>query len=286
MSIYRLEQYLVFAKYLSVKRAARELCITESALSQQLGRLEKDYGATLYTRNGQGITLTDAGRAFLKNVESILLQEKQLTGNYSGAIAEQVCQSLTLGGSHGPSASILPELMVSFEEKHRSIKLRLKPATSPEIETLIRKGQLEIAVITRPSPSSPLQMEPFRTENLCVFARANHPLVRRRKITLKEFAALPLVIREGRKGSNRTEELLDSLRAKGLTPNIYMSCDSQQAVKSVVRRGKGVGILYQDAVKDEFKTGVFKILKVTDLGLTGRSYIVYSKDKPLSPVAR
>ena len=61
-----------------------------------------------------------------------------------------------------------------------------------------------------------------------------------------------------------------------------MRCDSPEAIKTAVSKKLGVGILYEDAVKDGLASGVFKKLRISGLNMEGNSYIVYHKQRPLS----
>jgi len=63
-------------------------------------------------------------------------------------------------------------------------------------------------------------------------------------------------------------------------------CESSDSVKAAVKSGAGVGILYRDTVEEEVRKGEFKLLKITGINLTRRSYIAYLKEKPLSQNAR
>ena len=58
------------------------------------------------------------------------------------------------------------------------------------------------------------------------------------------------------------------------------------AIKAAVRQNMGVGIVYEDVIKSEVASGEFKILDVDGLELEGESFIIYSKTRPLSPVAQ
>lgn len=100
------------------------------------------------------------------------------------------------------------------------------------------------------------------------------------------MAALPLVIPGERNGRHRTKELLNSLMAHGLKPNVLMCCESPDSVKAVVRNGDAAGILYEDLVEVAVEKGLFQTLKVTGVDLGEQSYIVYSKEKPLSHGAK
>jgi DNA-binding transcriptional LysR family regulator len=74
--------------------------------------------------------------------------------------------------------------------------------------------------------------------------------------------------------------------ARGIQPNIALRCDSPEAVKTAVGRKAGLGILYRSVLEPDVRKDGFKILPLKGMKLAGGSFIVYHKDKPLSPAAR
>ena len=109
---------------------------------------------------------------------------------------------------------------------------------------------------------------------------------KRKKIDAGEPTALPLIIKGGRNSRNWTDEFLRGLITTGLKPNVRMRLESPDLVKAAVRNGAGAGILYRDVIDVEVQRGMFKVLEVTGVDLTCSSYIVYSKEKPLSRSAQ
>lgn len=286
MTLHQLKLFAAIARHRSVTKAAQILHTSQPSVSQQVGLLEDEIRKVLFKNNGHGIELTEAGYELLKRVEPILAQLEELKKDYSAKSCENQELGLVLAGSSGPVASILPSLIRRFKQSHPEIRVSLRTGTSGEIEELVARHEVAIGVITNPATSAILHIEPFREEVLSVFVRANHPLAKRRRIDPAELARLPLVLKGQGNPRSLTEKLLNALREKGLRPNIFMRCESPDSVKSAVRDDLLVGILYKDLVQPAVKHGVFKTLKVSEVSLTGQSYIVYSKEKPLSLAAQ
>ena len=118
MTLDRFKVFATVARYRSVTRASEELYITQPAVTKQLKALERDYNANLYRRYGRGIELTEMGQVFLGKVKQILkgynsLESLIQTSTASRSTAE--VNTLTIGGTYAPSASLLPSLMARFE---------------------------------------------------------------------------------------------------------------------------------------------------------------------------
>lgn len=285
MTLHRFQLFVSIARQLNITKVSQALHVSQPSVSHQLKLLQEEYGITLFTKNGRGLELTETGRAFLRDVEPITAQIEGLRAKYLGRQTLQDSDSLSVGGSHGPSVSVLPYVMTQFKQRHPRADLNLKTGTSTQIEQLVLRHHLDIAVITNPFASPSLRMEPFRKEILAVFVAANHRLATKKNLEIDELASLPLVIRGNRGGRNRTEVLLSELAAHGVRPNIFMRCESPDSVKAAVRNGAGVGILYRDAIESAVQAGAFSILEVSGLELGGPSFIVYSSERPLSPSA-
>ncbi|HEY2988940.1 MAG TPA: LysR substrate-binding domain-containing protein, partial [Candidatus Binatia bacterium] len=154
------------------------------------------------------------------------------------------------------------------------------------IERLLLASEIEVGLVAGHPPSDLVVAEPYGKYKMVAIAPKNHPLAKKSAVTASELAGMPLVIRGDPSRKSTTENLLTGGLVQGLKLNIAIRCESPEAVKIAVREGMGIGILYEDAVKAEIKKGRFKILKLSDLNLEGESWIVYRRDKPLSPLAR
>jgi DNA-binding transcriptional LysR family regulator len=170
---------------------------------------------------------------------------------------------------------LLPSLMADFRSRNPSVTMTLYSGTKEEIVGRMLAGDVEVAVLTTPSNfMKGLTVEPFRLERFSAFVPCGHPLAHK-VISARQFAKLPLIVRIGRTGEHRIEELLTAVIQLGLKPQIAMGCESPDAVKSAVRRGGGVGILYHDAIEDNVSRKEFTTLELDGIGLTAWSYIVH-----------
>ncbi|HWP59726.1 MAG TPA: LysR family transcriptional regulator [Candidatus Acidoferrales bacterium] len=277
--------FAAVAKHLNVTKTSQELRVSQSSVSHQLARLQREVGVRPYKKTNGGIELTDAGRIFLSQTTAILLQLDELRGRFPKADEVQAV-SLTVGGSHGPSAVILPKLLARFKKCHPTVQLTFRTADRHSIVSLVLRAEVDIALVTGPVSSSSIAKEPYRQEKLVAFVPANHPLGKRRHVTLSDLARSPLVIRTGKGGTSTGAAIVELMESHGFKPNIVLRCESPEAVKESVRRKMGVGILYADTLEPEFKDRKFKSLNVLGVELRGASFIIYHAEKPLSAQAK
>ncbi len=282
MTLDGIRLFIVTAKHLNISQAAREVHVSQSAASRQLKQFQENLGTKLLKENGRGIELTKSGWTFLGEVSPISLQLEALQKKYTPSQ-----DSLALAGSHGPSTYLLPSLMTEFSRRYPSAKLTLQTRSSAELGELLLAAKVDLAVITNPKMSATLfKLEPFRREPLTAFVATNHPLARKRTILASDLDDHGVVVKLRRESESRSEEELVGLAKKGLKLNIVMRCESPESLKEAVRNGTCVGILNHDVIKREIARGEFKAVQLAGLDVAGQGFIVYSKLKPLSALAR
>jgi DNA-binding transcriptional LysR family regulator len=108
----------------------------------------------------------------------------------------------------------------------------------------------------------------------------------KKTIQISERDEIRLVLRLRKEGRSDAENELQGCATNGAKFKTLMHCDSADSVKEIVRHGAGVGILYHDTVKREIEQGEFKVVRIPGLDAARQSYIVYSKERPLSSHAR
>jgi len=286
VTLNRLTIFATVAKHLNFTRASEELHISQPSISQQIKQLQEEYKANFYTKSGRGIELTEAGQLFYNNVKPILAQLEKLKGTLDTSPRMIKAEALTVGGSHGLSAAFLPSMLAAFNKTHPRVHLTLRTDNTHAIERMVLRSHVEIGLVSNLPKSYDLIIEPFRREKVIAFVPINHPLAKKRRLSLADLMRNPLIIRGGSAGKTRIEEALRQLEISGFKPDIAMRCESPQAVKAAVKKKMGLGIIYRELVEPDARNGQFKILRLPPLNLDTTSYIIYKKDKPLSAKAR
>ncbi len=276
--------FAAIAKHGNLTRASEELHVSQPSISQQLRVLEHDYGVKLYRRIGKGIELTEAGRLFLTRIAPVLEQVADIEKLFTLPVARAETSRLGIAGTFNSSTLLLPTLAARFKKKHPEIEIALRTGTAYQLEQLLVKAQVTIGVSTRRPARPGLAWEQFRREKQVLFVSPAHPLARKSKVTLTDVQAFPLVIRSPQVTAGTTFKLLNELAGRGLKFTIGMRCEAPHAIKEVVKKSAGIGIVFEDVVKREAEHGDFKILQGHGLKLESDSFIVYRHDHPFSPL--
>jgi DNA-binding transcriptional LysR family regulator len=287
MTLHQFRIFLAIARSGNLSGAALQLRMSQPAISHQLKLLQSSYGARIYMRTPAGIELTHAGRKLLAGIAPILEQVAKLKGGIKPVLApKEALEVLRVGGIESASAYLLPAILAQFKLRHPNVALDFRTRTSEQLERLVLNFAIDVAVTGRDASSDRLVCEPLRRERVALFVPAHHPLAKKPRLKLVDALAEPWIVSGGKSGFGVTDSALRQLRNQGHEFRIGMRCDGPTAIKAAVRQKMGVGVVFEESLRSEVASGEFKILNVCGLELTGESFIIYSKQRPLWPVAR
>jgi molybdate transport repressor ModE-like protein len=176
--------------------AARELGYTQSAISQQIARLEQAVGQRLVERPGgpRPVALTDAGRLLLRHADAIVAQLDAAQADMN-ALAEGAAGPLRVGIFQSVGARILPALLRRFREEWPRVEVRVREETdASELLRLLEHGELDLTFADLPLPEGPFEWEEILRDPYVLLVAADDPLAARESAPpLRELAGLPLV---------------------------------------------------------------------------------------------
>jgi LysR family transcriptional regulator, low CO2-responsive transcriptional regulator len=286
MTLNQFSLFAAVARHHNLTKASEELRISQPSISLQLKQLEDHHGAKLYRRVSKGIEITEAGHLFLRKITPILEQVAELERGFTSSAPQVIHKALAVGGTFSASAVLLPQLLARFQERHPNAELEFQTSSSEQLERLVAKAAMDLAVIDRKPGSNDLIFEALRREKVVLFVPADHRLAGQKTPTVSDVLAEPLIIRGGKGISGTTENALKKLRDQGWMVRVGMRCEGPVAITAAVRQNMGVGIAFEDSVRAEIDSGEFKVLDVPGFEIEAESFIVYPKHRALSPLAQ
>ncbi|MGH7796276.1 MAG: LysR family transcriptional regulator [Candidatus Binatia bacterium] len=283
MNFAQLKAFQAVANNGSITKAAQLLHVSQPSVSKHLKNLEKDFAIKLVERNRGAAELTDAGSSLLRHANAILIHLDEAKKELRPPKSMNKSDPLKIAGSYAASALLLPSLLVKFKNRHRDTSIILRTGTTREVKSMLLNSTVEIALLNELPVNPEFTSEPLRKEKLVVFAAPNHPLARKKRLSLSDVRQAALVTTGM---ASAVDKMLNHLVHEGLGAKIALQCGSPASVKIVVKNKMGLGILFQDMLIQEIRNKLFKVLEIPGLALTVQSYIVYYKDRPLSPPAK
>jgi len=280
-----LETFSRVAELKSFSKAANDLFLTQPTVSGHILSLEQSLSLRLFDRTGKGIRLTKAGEVFLKYASKILSFRKDLL-NALSEFSQGIRGELSLGASTIPGEYLLPKLMGNFKKDHPHFIISLKIANTKEIVQYVLQDNIELGIIGAKLNHSSLHYEKFEEDEIIVVAPSDHPLIRKRRVTLEELFNEPWIIRE--EGSGTQIAVEKALRKKGKSLkqfNVAMEMGSTSSVKEGVKAKLGLAFTSGRAVEEELNQGLFSRIDVEGIEPISRQiYIVSHRGRTLSPI--
>jgi DNA-binding transcriptional LysR family regulator len=266
---------------MNITKAALELRTSQPSVSKHLKHLEDSYKVKLLNRNGKTIELTEDGTEFLRYVESILDQLQQLERRFLKHSRRNTRGALKVGGTYALSATALPPLIKTFNKHFPNVEVVLSSSPTGMLEKIVVKGALELALTSAPPRNSELTSEPCMTLKVIAFSAKSYHFPSEHN----SMAKLPLIIRGGGSQNGTTDALLSALRNEGLKPKVVLRCESPEAIKMAVKQKLGIGIVFEEVVKEEIARGLFKRVRIPGFPAEAKAYVIYHKHRSLSPSA-
>ena len=259
----KLELYRVFkevAETGNISAAAKNLYISQSAVSQSIKQLESALQARLFARSPRGVSLTSEGQMLYQYVRSAL--GLIATGEDKLSQAQQLLLgTLTIGASDTVTAMFLTPYLEAFHRKHPGIRLKIVSGRSAKVLSLLKSGVVDIAFASSPSDKTNLLDFPcFETHSVFV-AGSDYPCDFDHVYSLEEISAFPLILLE-RKASSRLY-LERFFLQNGLKLNPEIELGARSLLVDLAAIGFGVAGVTEEFVTRELDSGRLRRLKTS-----------------------
>lgn len=285
MNVAHLNAVLAIARYGSIRAAARHLGLSQPSLSKSLRQLEHYLDTALFERHSSGITLTDAGKAYLRHAEAAL-NELRRGKDEVNRIAKGRGGSVSIGMSAAPSLLFLADVIKDFREYYPTVKLNIVAGNFPALQTDLQSKRIEFSI--SPRPSFDLGPE-YLTESLfvghrAIYCRKNHPLLGARK--LADLVQAEWII-TGATGTARAE-YDDIFEQYGLVPPVpVIQCEYTTALIALLADTDLLAMLPKQWIESNVTQGLLSQINVEETLVSGMD-ICYIKSTTLelSPAAQ
>jgi LysR family nitrogen assimilation transcriptional regulator len=235
----------------SLLKASARLHIAQPALGQQIAALEHDVGARLFDRSSRGVTLTEAGKAFLEHAKVLLADAERARAAVrdssrvpSGEVAIGLPTTVTL-------IATVP-ILQACRERLPQVRIRIVEAYSGFLREWLVSGRLDLALLYGDQPDAVLAKQPLLEDRLALVTAAGGAALPR-KPALSTLARWPLVLPGRDHGLRRIVD--DACESAGIALNVVAEIESLPSVKRAVEAGIGSTILPLGAVADEAAAG-------------------------------
>jgi DNA-binding transcriptional LysR family regulator len=242
MELRQLEYFVAVAEEANFTRAAARIHISQSGVSAQVSRLERELGAPLIDRSGRTATLTAAGAAVLDFARQALASAdavRQTVDEINGLLRGR----LSLGMVTGCTVTPLFDAVAGFAAAHPGVELGLVEDSSDLLVDRIRAGELDAALIGTAATELPgLAARTILSEPIvAAVAASGHPLSPRSTARLSEITAHPVICMPA--GTGIRAVLEQACAARALRSNVTLEASAPRAVLDLASRHLGVAVL-------------------------------------------
>lgn len=242
MELRQLSYFVAIARRLSFRQAADDVHVTQSALSQQIRRLESEVGVELFDRRRHPIRLTDAGEhllpraiRLLDEVESLRTQTRDFGQTYSGRVVLGAMQYLT--------SLEVPDMLAGFRTRHPMVELQLRMGNTRQLEQMLKGDEVDLVLCHSDNLDLPgnFRVEELRTEELVIIVEATDPLAEANRLSIADLTDVPFITFQ--RGASIHDALQDAFAERGLTPRVGCESADMSTTFALVGRGLGVALV-------------------------------------------
>ncbi len=261
---------VVELKYLTV--VAKELGLSQSAISMSLKELENILERKLFDRINKKLILNEVGRNFYKTVLPLYKKLEDVESEFKN---REDIGNMRIGASTTIIDYLMPSIVCDYMNKYPNVKIDLKEGNTQDIVNLVKQGKIDIGFIEGNTEDSEIIKEPVGQDEL-VIVTANEEL-RDKEFDLSEIANYRWVLRE--KGSGTREVFLNYIKDSGVRLNIFLELGHTESIKSLLLTKKPITCVSRLAVSNELRNNNLFEVNVKNFHCTRNFYAIYHKDK-------
>jgi LysR family transcriptional activator of glutamate synthase operon len=279
MELQQIEYFIAVANLQHMTKAAKELSLTQPALSRSIAVLEKELGVALFERSGRNLVLNRYGRLFLERAKLALMEIEKAKKE----IADQINPSggvISLSFLHMLGAQLIPSLLGSFRDRYADIRFDLNQSSNDELMRLISNNDCDFGITTPEFVNDTFYWHLIGKSELFLALPLNHQWVNKRSISLEELQKEPYV---GLKNSCGLSFTINNLfEKKQIRPNTVFHADELDTVAGLVSAGFGVALLPKTL---GLQNHPLFLVNVDEPACELSVGVVWKKDKQLTPVS-
>ena len=273
-SLRQLAIFLAVARHQNVSRAAEELALSQSAASSALQALEKTYGVTLFDRQGNKLRLNPVGETLRKEAERLYAHCRQFEQLLLG---HDELGHLKVGASFTIGNHLVVRYLADYLNIYPEADVDLFTANSPDVGSKVLNYEVDIGMVEREVQHRDLELIPWMDDELQVFCSPDHPLAAKGELSDADIKSARWILREPASGARHTFDraLSDVLPAM----TIYREFRHNEAIKSAVESGLGVGCLSRVVLKKDFENQALHPLKLRGRSLKRHFYFALPRKR-------
>jgi DNA-binding transcriptional LysR family regulator len=266
----------------SISKAAERLFLSQPSVSLQVQALERELKTTLFERRGPKIHLTPDGKTLYELALPLVEQIDALADTFAARRGGVEAGRLDIAAGESTTLYLLPEFVKQYAEKYPLVELKLHNVTGRDGLAMVRADEADFAVGSMLEARDDIEYQPMFTYDPMLIVGLDHPLARRKRVSLEEVARYPLILPPSHLTTWRVVDY--AFGQRNLTYQVKMEAGGWEVIKKYVSLGMGVSIVTSICLAgEEQRLAAIPLARY----FPKRTYgLVIRKGKFLSPAAQ
>lgn len=265
--------------------AAKELFLTQPAISWQIKNLEDEIELVLIERKERGTKLTEAGKQFFFYAEKVIKAQEQLVEE----MKQFKCMEkgrLLAGASTVPGEYIIPQYISLFKETYPASDIGVVIGSSESIVEKLLNDEIHVGVVGIAAEDSRIESKLLLRDQIVLACRKGHPLTKKSGVKLKDLIEYPLILREQGSGSRKAlEDTLEEKEIRNKDFTYYTELSGSYSGIVAIKNSDAITFISSIVAKEHLKSKEIEIIPIEDLQMDRNFYVIYQKSKTLSPLS-
>lgn len=262
-------------------RAAELLHMTQPAVSLAIKELEEYYSVRLFERIGRRLRITEAGRYYLgyaQHISDLFMDMETGLRDWDESGVLRIGASITIG------SQFLPDYIKELEKSHPALSVRVRIEPSESLEQRVLTDEIDLALIEGVAHSPDIVSTAYMEDALCVVCSAMREWENGEEVDIDTLRGERFLLRE--RGSGTRERFERAMEELGVSITPAWEATSTTALINATVKDIGITVLPYRMVRDALERGLVKRLSIGGVSFGRNFYIIYHKDKFLTPTAK
>ena len=274
METRRLNYFVVLTSERHFGKAAARLHISQSALSQQIQRLERDLGMQLIDRSSIAFELTPAGERVLRQSRAILDRMHDMAGLSADAQAGRIGR-LRIGISHSILYNQVPNVVRRYRREHPDVEVELHITVTPDNHEMLRLAQIEAAFSYTPPHSEELAFRELYRDPYLVVIPEDHPLAEAQGIELAQIKRESLLMAPRRNSPEAYDAIIGACIDAGFSAH-DITVEQSSFIDQVAFVAAGMGVALLPGRLGRVEIAGVRLIPLVGTSLDSRFYFAWN----------
>ncbi len=279
MNLNQLKIFYMAAKKGNLSVAAKELFISQPAVTKGIQRLQEFYDIKFIDHIGKKLTLTDAGEVLFEIAEKIFELESRAEESIRD-FQQRKRGHIRILSSESFGDYYLPHIIIPFSKAYPLVRISMNILPTEQVVEQTATLNNDLGFISYPVEHPKLLLREVLEDQLVIITSPDHPLTRKQTLAPRDLEDELLIMHET--GSAPHKAIEEYIRKNGLSVKIHLEISSNHAIKRAVEDKLGIALISRRVAIEEIRAKRLVAIPLSDPSMSRKYYMVHHKDKYLS----